>query len=245
MGLIRDAANGLIAGLTAAQFANDQDFATNEFVQRALGNKSKFYNYTANTTLTAAHTGGEIWVSAAGLTLTLPLAATCPAGTMLYFYGNSAGMTLVRQGSDSILNGELGGGGALTVPAQGRVGLCSNGGSAWYTVDGATALGGSTEFKSVRSAVGYQKLPSGLILQWGASNPSSGVANITFPTAFSARPYYVGFGYREANDPTSIQSIVINDPTLTATAMTVRTFYTYGSGMYPCASAFFWYAIGA
>lgn len=34
------------------------------------------------------------------------------------------------------------------------------------------------------AANGYQKLPSGLIIQWGAATPSGGTATITFPIAF-------------------------------------------------------------
>lgn len=238
-------AAGYMFGATAPQFTSDKKLATTEFVQKALGNKSNFYNFTSNTTLTAAHAGGEIWVSAPGLTLTLPAAGSVPAATELYFYGNSGGMTLSRQGSDNIINGELGASSTFLIPVQGRLGIVSNGSNAWYIVDGSSALPGSSEFRASLGAVGYQKLPGKFVLQWGAANPVGGFATITFPLAFSARPYYLGFGYREANSPTAMQSIVIDDPTLTATQVTVRAMILSGGVSSNSNSAFFWFAIGA
>lgn len=249
LGLIRksgDTATGDILGVTAPQFANDKKFATTEFVQRALGNKSKFLNLTVSTTLTALDVGSEVWCSGVNLTFTLPPVSTVPVGSMLYFYGNGAntGCTLARQGADYIRNGSAGALTSLFVGKNSRVALCAAGDS-WYAVEGSTSLAGSTEFAAQRSAVGYQKLPGGLILQWGAANPSAGIANVTFPVAFSARPFYVGFGYREISVPSALQSIVLNDPLLTPTSMQTKSLLTAGSGMGTSSSAFFWYAIGA
>lgn len=181
-----DTATGDILGVTAPQFVNDKKFATTEFVQRALGNKSKFVNHAISETILATDVGAEHWVSGgAGKVLTLPLVSSVPAGSMLYFYGNSHGMTIVRQGSDSISNGLLGAVTSLTLGGQGRVALCA-GGSSWYVVDGVSSLAGSTEFGSSLAANGYQKLPSGLIIQWGttASTVAAGSVAVTFPIAF-------------------------------------------------------------
>ena len=46
----------------------------------------------------------------------------------------------------------------------------------------AAAFGGGNQSLS---ASGYQKLPSGLIIQWGTATVSSGVASVTFPLTFS------------------------------------------------------------
>jgi hypothetical protein len=40
------------------------------------------------------------------------------------------------------------------------------------------------EFGSQKSSSGYQKLPSGLIIQWGSTTTSSGMTAGTFPIAF-------------------------------------------------------------
>lgn len=41
-------------------------------------------------------------------------------------------------------------------------------------------------FTQLLAANGYQKLPSGLIIQWGQASPSSGTVTVTFPIAFPA-----------------------------------------------------------
>ena len=41
-----------------------------------------------------------------------------------------------------------------------------------------------TEWANSKAANGYQKLPSGLILQWGTYTSATGNATITFPIAF-------------------------------------------------------------
>lgn len=99
------------------------------------------------------------------------------------------------------------------------------------------------------AANGYIAFPTwmgGLITQWGSGTPNaSGDATITFPMAFSARPASVTFGYRENGVPGSVQSVIINDQTLTATAMTVKANkYVGGSTYQNSNSAFFWMAIG-
>lgn len=99
------------------------------------------------------------------------------------------------------------------------------------------------------AANGYIAFPTwmgGLITQWGSGTPNaSGDATITFPMAFSARPASVTFGYRENGVPSSVQSVIINDPTLTATAMTVKANRYMGGSTYQNSnSAFFWMAIG-
>ena len=59
------------------------------------------------------------------------------------------------------------------------------------------------------SGNGYQKLPSGLIIQWGqASTNASGLATITFPMAF---PTYIG---------TVVPSIILAGPSTTSLGWT-------------------------
>lgn len=187
-----DTVTGDILGVTAPQFANDKKFATTEFVQRALGNKSKLIVYTANATLTAADMGGEHWAGAGGVkTLTLPSVASVTEGAMLHFFGNGQGLHLVCAGGEFINNALAGSVATLDIPTSGRLTLVVAG-AAWYAIDGASALGGSSEFMNNKASSGYQKLPSGLIIQWGALT-SSGSADITasFPIAFPNNPLQV------------------------------------------------------
>lgn len=109
---------------------------------------------------------------------------------------------------------------------------------------GTNQIPDMASFTGSKSANGWQKLPGGLILQWGNAAPTSGSTNINFPIAFPQNPYFVGVGYRQANFPTAMQSIIVNDTTLTTTGCTVRNLQYDGTSMIASASAFFWFAIG-
>ena len=68
---------------TPAQFDNDTSMATTEFVQRALGSlRGVNGTFSASATLTAAHIGMLLHVSASP-TLTLPAANSVPAGAAI------------------------------------------------------------------------------------------------------------------------------------------------------------------
>ncbi|HAW1712847.1 TPA: phage tail protein [Escherichia coli] len=102
-------------------------------------------------------------------------------------------------------------------------------------------------FTSSLTSPGWQKLPSGLIIQWGTANPSStGEVFITFPVAFSAYPMYVGFGPQQVSLPNVVQSPVISAPTITNLGCGVRNLMIPTAGGAPVASmsSFFWIAVG-
>lgn len=112
---------------------------------------------------------------------------------------------------------------------------------------GANQIPDMNGFTSSLTSPGWQKLPSGLIIQWGIANPSStGEVFITFPVAFSAYPMYVGFGPQQASLPNVVQSPVISAPTITNLGCGVRNLMIPTAGGAPVASmsSFFWIAVG-
>nr|WP_241161189.1 hypothetical protein [Escherichia coli] len=112
---------------------------------------------------------------------------------------------------------------------------------------GANQIPDMNNFTSSLTSPGWQKLPSGLIIQWGTANPSStGEIFITFPVAFSAYPMYVGFGPQQASLPNVVQSPVISAPTITNLGCGVRNLMIPTAGGVPVASmsSFFWIAVG-
>ena len=112
---------------------------------------------------------------------------------------------------------------------------------------GANQIPDMNDFTSSLTSPGWQKLPSGLIIQWGTANPSStGEIFITFPVAFSAYPMYVGFGPQQASLPNVVQSPVISAPTITNLGCGVRNLMIPTAGGVPVASmsSFFWIAVG-
>ncbi|EGZ6790527.1 hypothetical protein FZU13_25640, partial [Escherichia coli] len=112
---------------------------------------------------------------------------------------------------------------------------------------GANQIPDMNGFRSSLTSPGWQKLPSGLIIQWGTANPSStGEVFITFPVAFSVYPMYVGFGPQQASLPNVVQSPVISTPTITNLGCGVRNLMIPTAGGVPVASmsSFFWIAVG-
>ncbi|MCX8972569.1 hypothetical protein NLN78_03215 [Citrobacter portucalensis] len=112
---------------------------------------------------------------------------------------------------------------------------------------GANQIPDMNGFTSSLTSPGWQKLPSGMIIQWGTANPSStGEVSITFPVAFSAYPMYMGFGPQQVSLPNVVQSPVISAPTITNLGCGVRNLMIPTAGGAPVASmsSFFWIAVG-
>lgn len=176
---------------TPAQFDNTTKAATTEFVQRALGNLSGYAAISSNTTLTAAHAGRGCYFSVAAVA-TLPVANTVPAGTLIFFTGFTSGATSVaRQGTDTIAANVANSTLTSIVILDGEdLILESNGSTQWIAVGGSARLKYAGGFGSSLATSGYQKLPSGLIVQWGSIATSASVdTTVTFPIAFPTAVY--------------------------------------------------------
>ena len=110
---------------------------------------------------------------------------------------------------------------------------------------GANQLPDMSSFASDLRATGIQRLPGGLIFQWGSGGPDgAGVSTINYPVAFSQKPFFVSFGYRQSNYPSTMQSIVLNDQIVNNIGFQARCLQNDGSGMTAGQSAFFWFALG-
>lgn len=178
----------LVLAGTTSQFDADASLATTEFVQRSLGNMRAATGISGNTTLTATHVGQVIQLSNAGpYTVTLPLLSALPDGASIQFACSASGtITIQRQGSDTIHPNMGSAITSFTLKAGDSATLIKTNG-VWGLLGGSAALRSSTgDFGAVMQRPGYQKLPSGLIIQWGttpASSSSAGVAT-TFPLPF-------------------------------------------------------------
>lgn len=181
----------LVLAGTPPQFDNDESLATTAFAQRVSGNYSGYLGLDQNAILTAVAFGKLVlWSGSTNQTITLPAASAAGqvGAAITFFNAGTASVTISRAGSDTMfINGgtttaiTLGPGDSLEV-------VVSNNGSPGVLVlaSGSVQLGGSTTFKASVQRPGYQRLPSGLIIQWGttpASSASAGVST-TFPIAF-------------------------------------------------------------
>ncbi|MBU9373613.1 hypothetical protein KTE28_04660 [Burkholderia multivorans] len=183
---------GAPKGTTPPRFDNSKRLVTTEFLKAAGFQFPGFITVTADTELSSAVLNGVVNCSGAGpFTITLPSLADCPVGTTLSFVVSAtAGVTVAARPGDqfsgNVKSVAMGPGDTLVMMAAG--------GGYWWRLAGSTQLvggGSGGVFGTSLGSSGYQKLPSGLILQWGfravlTSVPakSSASAAWTFPLAF-------------------------------------------------------------
>ena len=172
---------------TPPQFDSDSSIATTAFVQRAAGSLNSFVSYTGDKVLAASDVGRPIQIYGTGaMTVTLPLASACPSGSVITLVVSDAGaiVNIAKQGSDLFTFGN---------PDPLRYGdsiqFVSNGIGSWWSFNGTNHNQKSSGmFGSSLAAIGYQKLPSGLIIQWGIA-PALGASEtrtVTLPITFPA-----------------------------------------------------------
>lgn len=170
-------------GTTAAQFDSSSLLATTSFVQRALGSWAGQTNYAAAQVLSAADIGKVIVASG---NITLPVASTAAPGSRIKITANLANRSISPQGTDTITlqNGTIVG--SVTVTSQGYIVFERNlSGTSWNVAEGDASLQWSPYFVASLAVSGYQKLPSGLIIQWGSVITGAGGSGaVTFPIAF-------------------------------------------------------------
>lgn len=172
---------------TPALFDNSSKAATTAFVQRALGNFSTINALTAATTLDATYVGSCILLQGASqYTTTLFSGVTVPRGSAITVANfssapqvvtGSAASTLVVNGGAGITSITIQPGESVTIVASGWANM-------WY-VYGTGDLQYSSSFGYSLATPGWQKLPSGLIIQRGSGTPNaSGNLQGTLPIAF-------------------------------------------------------------
>lgn len=179
---------------TPAQFDNDTSIATTEFVQRALGNFQNVSGTSVGTSLSAADGGKTYFVyGASPFTLKLPpqdsVIATGWAITIICTAQSS--ITIAAQGT-GVIDGTntTGPVASITIGFGESVTLVYQGSGKYFALGANSAnMKQSLMFGSYLATTGYQKLPSGLILQWGSysvsANSSATVTlPITFPNSF-------------------------------------------------------------
>ena len=182
---------------TQAQFDADTSLATTAFVQRSLGNYQGEVYYTGGA-IALADVGKTIGVGTltpGGVTITLPSIAGLPFGAALPItsYGSSFPVTLAANGTDKIRYGDLNDLSSIVLNDGDSATLIKNSEGKWVVVAGTMAMRSSKgDFAKSLSANGYQKLPSGLIIQWGSVlTAADGTTTWVFPIAFPSNTYAV------------------------------------------------------
>ncbi|HDR9201027.1 TPA: hypothetical protein QDB48_002339 [Burkholderia vietnamiensis] len=181
---------GTPKGPTPPQFDNSTRFAPTEFVQRALGNFQAIGSVSNAITLTAADAGKAFTLNT-GASVVLPLFSSVKPGASFLFINTGPTLTISRQGNDLIFGPSAAQNGALTSNATGvtlQTGdwCMVTAMVAWEVTAGSPLLTlNNGALGAVLNPVGYQKLPSGLIIQWGLiSSINQSFVTVAYPIAF-------------------------------------------------------------
>ena len=176
-------------GSTPPQFDASSRLATTNFVKQASLQAANVVVITASRALTVADLGKLLVVNAA-IVITMPLAGSLPAGAafnLINATGASA-FTVSRAGSDGFnTGGPAGTVNSISINAGDQITLISDGLFAYFNGGGTSFLQFSNSFTSSKATNGYQKLPSGVIIQWGAATTGTGAPGsvvVSFPIAF-------------------------------------------------------------
>jgi hypothetical protein len=198
-------------GVTPPQFDNDTSLATTAFVKRAGLEMNVFFSYSSGATIPVSAVGAPIQLAQATTqSYIVPLASSCPSGSVLYFANTGTGAALIaRSGSDtfSVASGADTG---ITILTGDQLMLVSNGGNQWFAIGGSASLLFSAGFNHQKAASGFQRLPSGLIIQWGnATTSTTSAQSVTFPISFPNGVLQVVVSCLEASG-NSLRMAVVN-----------------------------------
>ncbi|MET3132226.1 hypothetical protein AAKU55_002496 [Oxalobacteraceae bacterium GrIS 1.11] len=234
--LLIDSTGGYLKSPTPAQFDNSAKVATTAALQLAMGNYRKAGFYNTNTALSAADFGGRICAnsSASAQTWVMPNPAGVPPGASITIC-NLSGFTLnlvQNLGVDRFVSAfdPSGAGASYQVPTGTEVTITVYAASIWLV--GGTGDFAKAQFASSLNSSGYQKLPSGLILQWGSMTvAASTTQTVSLPTSFITGGYSItaSFGVPAAS--------TVNVTFLSTSQIQLQNSYTGSQWVY-------WFAIG-
>ncbi|AOJ62779.1 hypothetical protein WJ32_10130 [Burkholderia ubonensis] len=181
---------------TPVQFDNGTKLATMAALMRDRFGFSGFMYYNGSAALPPAVLGSVIdcAVGAGPYTLMLPALAASMAGSAIKFVSYSPSAVTISTGSAvKIWLGVNGGNSGTAITLQnGDSATLITDGYGWFVIDGSVLLPATALFGSSLAPSGYQKLPGGLIIQWGAiGNVTTSATTANFPLAFQLAVYSV------------------------------------------------------
>ncbi|MNP03446.1 hypothetical protein D3C76_953310 [compost metagenome] len=175
--------NGLFQ--TPAFMDVTQRVATTAFAQRALGNFSAGRSEIGSgLTLPVTDAGKYVALTlGASQTVALPLLAAVLDGATITLHNPTTFDKIVTVNGGNLIAPD-GTGLTIVTLKQGDTASFTSQSAVWR-MHGVGALKYSAQFNSLLSANGYQKLPSGLIVQWmQAPTDASGNVTFNFPMTF-------------------------------------------------------------
>ncbi|HDR9024824.1 TPA: hypothetical protein QDB09_005431 [Burkholderia vietnamiensis] len=185
---------GTPKGTLPPQFDNSTRLAPTSFVQRALGNMQTGgrIQSAANAAFSASQAGGSFTLEVCSTTYALPALSTVQPGATFEFLATVNAATVSTVGADKMMTGSMVSASTCMLNHGDTAKFVSDG-TYWVLVGGSAALRLSLgDFANSITNNGYQKLPNGLILQWGVIGTSgSGDVQIIFPIGYTTACYSV------------------------------------------------------
>lgn len=135
---------------TPPQFDSSTNLATTAFMKNAGMFFATQNIYSTNTVLTATSAGKEITVTGA-CTITLPLASTCVAGTVIQICAQTDNIIVTRQGTDGIAMTPSNT--SFTMNNADTLAVMSDGIGVWIAVSGTIQAKASSSFAMVSPTV--------------------------------------------------------------------------------------------
>lgn len=185
---------------TAPVFATDTHIANTDWVTRRGVQYTNFFSFTGAVSGAIAHVGGVVhfWYSASAATTnaySLPNSATNnipPGATIRVQNWGMYNMTLARQGADQMQENIDGAWSATTriIPPDSYVDCLYVDKNCWL-LTGTGVMGKTRPYaSSLTGVIGWQRLPSGLIMQW---------TRYTFPAAATSVQIGLPIAYPSAH----------------------------------------------
>lgn len=224
---------------TPAQFDNSTKVSTTAFINEAgFHFPDSILQVTGPGTIPLSAFNGFINITAGGnYTLNLPSVASAQIGSTLSFISSNPGTVMLGlNGADGYGNLP---GTTLTIQSGTLLTLIAAGGNTWWVIGGGQVMKILPEFASNFNANGYQKLPSGLIYQWGnavGSGSTAPNATVIYPIAFPNATLQA-YG-NPTGTAAGTYTVLVGNPTKT------QASFTASGGGTPGSVSFSWFAIG-
>jgi len=230
-------------GTTAPQFDSSLKLVTTAFLARSGKQLSGVVPFTGALTGVASHVGGFLygWSATANsysLPNTVSLAIPVGAVITLANFGTNA-MAIVPQGTDKTQTPSLPATSLFTLVSGASAEFTHIGSGIWF-ITGNAVNSSSADFAASLTPAGYQRLPSGLIIQWGSISVGvSSTVTIAYPIAFPTQflGAYVSNGF--ATYTASSTPFVGITPTSTPLSTAVVQ-----NGYSSSANTVYWFAFG-
>lgn len=174
-------ANPVFVGTPAAPTASagtySTQLATIAFVKNAGLQVGNIFTASASGAIPSSYLGGELVINGAGgIALSLPTTTGLASGLygkfIVVLNASVGDVTLNAAATDNITAG-AGSVSSIIIKSGDRAIISLASENYWHLIGGEASLKYSGSFGFSSGGIGYQKLPTGIILQWGTTNNAS------------------------------------------------------------------------